>query len=176
MLQYTYLQALKEMKNVFDVRLKIAKLALEHGVSSTARQFSTTRDTVRKWRDRYLELGLSGLIDQSRAPKSCPHKLPGALEEKIIEIRKKQPYLGPYRIKSEHNIPASQGAINRVLKTAGLIRPRKRKHRVKKNLRKLKEQYRAFQKMQVDIKELRDIPRYYPFGVKRVPTLSVQRP
>ena len=169
MLEYTYLQALKEMKNVFDVRLKMAKLALEHGVSSTARQFSTTRDTVRKWRDRYSEMGPSGLIDQSRAPKSCPHKLPRALEEKIIEIRKKQPYLGPYRIKSEHNIPASQGAINRVLKTAGLIRPRKRKHRVKKNLRKLKEQYRAFQKMQVDIKELRDIPRYYPFMLNGFP-------
>ncbi len=53
MLEYTYLQALKEMKNVFDVRLKMAKLAFEHGVSDTARQFETTRDTVRKWCDRW---------------------------------------------------------------------------------------------------------------------------
>lgn len=169
LIEYTYASALNAMKNIYDVRLKMVRYAMEHGVSAAARHFATTRDTVRKWRDRYLESGASALMDQSRAPKYCPHRLSEQLEAKIIRIRIKQPYLGPYRIKSEHNIPASTGAIYRVLKSAGLTRGRRKKHHIKRDLREVKKQYRTFQKVQVDLKELRDIPRYYPFVLKGFP-------
>jgi len=42
------------MKNIYNTRYKIVRYALEHNVSAAAREYSTTRKTVRKWRDRYL--------------------------------------------------------------------------------------------------------------------------
>ena len=169
MINLSYYQAVVNMKNLFDIRKKMALYSLKHGISSTAVEFSTTRKTVRKWRDRYLEKGVSGLTERSRAPKKCPHKLSQQTEQKIIKIRKKQPYLGPYRIKEEHNINASCSAIYRVLKEAELIKPRKKKYKTKRDLRKLKQKLKPFQKIQVDIKELQDIPQYYPYILKGLP-------
>ncbi|MBU1006693.1 MAG: helix-turn-helix domain-containing protein [Candidatus Omnitrophica bacterium] len=44
-----------------------------HNVSKAAREFKTTRKTVRKWLYRYVEHGLVGLKDRPRSPKHIPH-------------------------------------------------------------------------------------------------------
>ena len=157
------------MKNIYNTRYKIVRYALEHNVSAAAREFATTRKTVRKWRDRYLKDGITGLADQSKAPKNCPHKLSKKIENRIIKIRKNQKYLGPFRIIEEHNIKASYGAVARVLKDAGLTRQRKKKYKVQRDLREVKKKMSPFDKIQIDLKELKDIPQYYPFLVKGFP-------
>lgn len=46
---------------------------------------------------------------------------------------------------------------------------RKRKHKVKLDLREVKNGLKAFEKIQIDIKELKDIPKYYPYIRKGYP-------
>jgi len=161
--ELTYFAVIKYMKNSFDLHLKMIQVAEMQGVSAAARAFHTTRKTVYKWLNRYRVQGLDGLLEKSRAPKRHPHQIPEELEQCIIAIRLKHPYLGPYRLKHEYHIPCSEGAIYRVIKQAGLTRARKRKYKVKRDLRKLKASMKPLEKIQVDVKELCDIPRYYPY-------------
>jgi len=163
MIEINYYEALKQMKNVYDIRKKIIEYAKIFGISAAANKYSTTRKTVRKWLNRYKEEGLKGLSDKSRAPKSSPLKIKKEEEEYILSKRKKHPYMGAERLKMEFNIKRSLGSIHRVIKEAGLVRGRKKKYKVKRDLREIKARLRAFEKMQVDIKELKDIPQYYPY-------------
>lgn len=75
----------------FNLRLEMVKYAEENGISKTARDYRTTRLTVRKWVRRYKEKGLNGLKDRSRAPHHIPHKTPKEIEEKVIELKKTHP-------------------------------------------------------------------------------------
>ena len=163
MLEFSYCEALNQMKNPYNIRLRLVKHAQRHGISSAARRFDTTRKTVRKWFGRFGLEGLDGLQDRSRRPKHSPNKLSEAIEQEIIAIRKRLPYLGAYRIRYEHGIKASEGAIHRVLRDAGLVRKRRKKHHKQQDLREYKKRFAPFEKIQVDLKELKDIVHYYPY-------------
>lgn len=163
-----YADVVKEREPKFNLRLRIAQGALtSKNVSQTAQLFGTTRKTVRKWRRRYLENGSKGLSDLSKAPKHIPHKIPKELEEKIVNLRKRFRSWGPERLKDQFGLSCSTWAIYRVLKEHGLNkRYRKRKHKKKQDLRLLKAKYRPFELIQVDVKDLEDIPNYWP-NIKR---------
>lgn len=136
------------------------------GVSATARAFHTTRNTVRKWNPelaegwltRYKLHGTRGLKDLSRAPKRSPKKIPATLEGRILAIRRRLPTWGPRRLKMDFAIPCSPGAIYRVIKQNGFIRRPKRKYRRKKAVATIRKHLKAFGTVQVDVKELCDIP------------------
>ena len=70
-----YYWIIRRMSNKFDYRLKMVEYAKLHSISSAAKEFSTTRKTVRKWLYRYEEHGLVGLKDRPRSPKHIPHKM-----------------------------------------------------------------------------------------------------
>ena len=57
----TYFDLVRQMKNPFDLRIKMVMYAKKYGNKPCARVFSTIVKTVRKWRRRYEEKGLSGL-------------------------------------------------------------------------------------------------------------------
>ena len=61
MIKFNYYEALKQMKNVYGVRKYLVKCASAFGISAAAREYSTTRKTVRKWLYRYNRYGLKGL-------------------------------------------------------------------------------------------------------------------
>lgn len=63
-----------------DSRYTVTEVAAAHGVS---------RPTVRFWRDRYRCEGRSGLEDRSHAAATCPHRTPVAIEELIVEERRR---------------------------------------------------------------------------------------
>jgi len=113
--------------------------------------------------------GVAGLEDRSRAPKHCPHKLAKAIEDKIIEIRHRLPYLGAYRIQREHHLSVGLTAIYRVIREAGLVRKRRKKAQMKRDRREVKKRYLPFEKIQVDLKELQDLAQYYPYFLHRYP-------
>ena len=118
-----------------DIREEIAILALDErlSVSEIARRFGVSRPTVRLWRDRYRELGRSGLIDRSHAPHSCPHKTSAEIEELIIAERIRWGYGSKKilrRLQDQHpgiELP-SRAAADGMLKRAGLVEPRRRRH------------------------------------------------
>jgi len=157
-----YNDLIKDMSNKFNLRLEMVRFAREHGVSEAAREFETTRKTVRKWRDRYEEDHTKGLSDRSRAPHHIPHKMPEAKEAKIADLRERHKRRwGPHRLKTHYGLDVSEDAIGRVIRQKGLTRGRRRKWRRRQDLRDKKAQMRAFEKMQVDTKDLKDMPEYY---------------
>ena len=141
----------------------------EKNLSFTARAFRCDRKTVRKWLRRFLKEGPQGL---KRKPKKNPppHKTPHEIEGKVIELKKKNPKLGQDKIKhilsGQYGIEISSSTINRILNQKGLIKKRKKKWQKKRDLKKLREDMNALEELQVDVKELDDIPPIYPLIAK----------
>ena len=157
-----YYEMMKEMPNKFNLRLEIVRFARDHGVSGAAREFKTTRKTVRKWLRRYEKDHTHGLHDQSRAPHFIPHKMSDKKESEIELLRKRHgKRWGPHRLKMHYELTVSENAIARVIRQKGLLWKRRRKWRRREDLRAKKAAMRAFEKMQVDTKDLQDIPEYY---------------
>ena len=144
------------------IRQKIVRYAQQHGNKPAARHYGCDVRTVREWKKRFKASGTSALVNKSRAPHRCPHKTSLELEEQIVQKRKIAPCYGPKRLKFFNpSLKASEGAIYRVLKERGLLRKRRKKYRVKQDLRKVKARYRSLTHFQEDVKHLYDIPYYW---------------
>lgn len=158
-----YYQVVKVMKSKFNFRYHLVQYAKTHSVSSAAREFRVSRKIVRKWIRRFEKGGLRALEDQTRAPRHIPHKLKELDENKIQLTREKYPQWGPKRLKMLARLPFGASAIYRVLRERRLCH-KKKKYQKKRDLRELKKSlYGVFEKFQVDVKYLDDIPEFYPF-------------
>jgi transposase InsO family protein len=99
-------------------------------------RYKISRKTGYKWVHRYEEAGASGLEDRARIPRRCPHKTPDAVEEAILEIRRKHPRWGAKKIlamlrrqRQPDPLPNKTTVAN-ILKRHGCVQsPRKRIHR-----------------------------------------------
>src|SRR3990170_1702396 len=157
---YTMIKS-KDKGFVFGVRLQMVRHALEYGIKATARVYGASKNTIKKWVRRYKRDGTKGIVEISRAPHHIPHKTKRDIEEEVLRQREKVPCFGAKRLKREFDIPCSHYAISRILKEHGKIKPRKRKKRVRNNLREIKDKFRAFEKNCIDTKHLYDIPYYW---------------
>ena len=157
-----YYELVRDMSNKFNLRLEIVRFARDYGISEAAREFKTTRKTVRKWVVRYAADHTRGLADRKRAPHRIPHKMSAEGEARIVALREahKRKW-GPYRLKQHYGLEVSENAIARVIRQKGLMKKRRRKWQRRQDLREKKAQMRIFEKMQVDTKDLQDIPEYY---------------
>src|SRR5437667_6543337 len=54
----------------------IKRLATGERLTDLCREYGISRKTGSKFKRRFEELGVTGLADQSRAPKVIPHKTP----------------------------------------------------------------------------------------------------
>jgi len=173
-----YYTILKESKDNFWIREKLIKYALAYGNKPAAREFNTTVKTVRKWVKRYLAKGEEGLKDRSRRPNKMPNKMDEKYERKIIELCEKKAKRGKKvnasLIKRYLGIPYSVNAIKRVMKDYGYIKLNKPKKERKRDLREKKKAYKAFEKLQVDIKYLNDIPElFYEYKRYKLPKYQI---
>jgi len=100
-----YYTMIRSKNHIFDYRLHMVHSAITLGVKPTARIYKTSAPTVRKWRDRFEDEGSAGLRDRSRAPHSCPHKLPKEAEDTITTLRKRLPGFGAEHLKDEFDLP-----------------------------------------------------------------------
>ncbi len=157
-----YFDVVRQMKNAFNYRLRLVTHARQHGIKAAARAFRTTVPTVRKWLRRYEKQGLKGLQELSRAPHSCPHKITGELAQRVVELRRRLPTFGARRLRREGELPLGHGAIERLLRQHGLLRPRRRKYQKKQDLAERKATWALFQQISADTKDLDDIPPYWP--------------
>lgn len=144
----------------FELRMRMVLFAQREGIRSATRFFRTTRNTVRTWLRRYQEQGVSGLADQSRAPKRIPHKTPRAVEREVCRLRRAFPRWSVDRLETHFGLACSRNAAHRIIRQAGLVKPRRKKPRRRNDLRAEKARLRPFEKIQIDTKELRDMPRY----------------
>ena len=157
-----YYDLMKDMAIKFNLRLEMVLAAREHGVSEVARRYQTTRKTISKWSQRYKDHGLDGLKNQKRTPKRIPHKMNRENEEKIIKLRKKLHTFGARPLKNHLGIEYSHTAVHRVLKQNGLVKPKRKRWKKRKNLSELKKAYAFFEKSQIDTKDISDILPYWP--------------
>ena len=156
-----YYTMVRSKNHIFDYRLHLVIHANTYGKKSAVRVFGCSINTIRKWVRRFQAQGLAGLKDLSRAPHSCPHKLSPKAEKTILSYRDRAPCFGARRLKEEFELPWGVNAIARVIRENRKTRKRKRKHRVKKDLRAIKAAYKPFTRFQVDTKYLNDIPAYW---------------
>jgi transposase len=154
----------------FAVRYQMVMSALSKGIRPTMRDFRCSRNTVRLWLRRYQEQGLAGLEERSRAPHHIPHKTPPEVEQQVVEARDAIPCFGPRRLKRYFDLPCSTGAIARILKQSGRSQRRKKPRPPARSLAAEKLSWPAFGLLQVDVKDLSDLPGYrelIPFGLPR---------
>jgi putative transposase len=105
------------------------------GMGELCAHFGVSRKTGYKWLGRYLEGGVEGLRDQSRAPHRCPHRTPDGVAEAIVAMRRVHPRWGPKKIvevlvrrQPELAVPAVSTA-GAILQRAGLVSGRRRRTR-----------------------------------------------
>jgi len=156
-----YYQVMRESKDPKRVRLKLVQTARRKGIKATARLFSCSPNTVRKWLGRF-DGTLASLEDRSRAPHRSPNKLSPEAERQILAAKKRLPTWGAARLKRDMALPYSEGAIRRVVGERGLARKyRRKKHQNKQYLRELKKRWRLWQQISADTKYLMDMPQYW---------------
>ena len=101
------------------------------------RRFGIHRSKGYKWLQRYRELGPAGLEDRLPLARSCPHKTPDVVVDRIVAIRKEHPWDGPKKLRERliaaglepERVPAAS-TIGEILDRYGLIRPRRARLRV----------------------------------------------
>jgi transposase InsO family protein len=82
-------------------------------------------------------------------------------QAKVIQARTRLHTWGARPLKERFDIPYSADAIHRVIKQAGLVKPKRRRWRKRKDLSELKKKLALFEKAQIDTKDLSDILPYW---------------
>ena len=161
----SYSDFLKDSAEPLELRkAMVARYKELKSITAVALEFNTTRKTVRKWVTRF-EGHISSLKNHSKAPKEPHLQLEDRTRELIIQFRKDRPSLGySYVISylSQHKcteIP-SAATIYAIWKKNKLLKRHYKKSEKKKDCRAIKQKYLAFEKIQIDVKELVDIPNY----------------
>ena len=169
-LDLSYQEMMRSSDPKFAVRYQIVLSALSKGIRPTMRAFRCSRHTVRLWLRRYQEEDLAGLEERSRAPHHISHKTPPEVEQQVLEARDAIPCFGPRRLKRCFDLPCSTGAIARILQQSERSRRRKEPRLPARSLAAEKLSWPAFGLLQIDVKDLSDLPGYrelIPFGLPR---------
>jgi putative transposase len=111
---------------------------LEPGTSIAllCRRFGISRKTGHKWINRFKAEGNPGLKDRSRARLTQAHQTSEAVIEQILEIKHRHPDWGPVTIGSNlyrrdpHYAWPADSTIGEILKRHGLVKPRRKRHKV----------------------------------------------
>ena len=102
-------------------------------LTDLCQKYGISRPTGYKLLERYEQLGIEGLKEQSRAPKNCPHRTPKEILNLIIQEKLKNRKRGPRKIRAQLNrqhpgldLPAIS-TISYWLKKEGLVEKRKKR-------------------------------------------------
>jgi transposase len=132
------------------------------GIKQTARDFRTSRNTVRKWWRRWMEDGYRGLEERSRRPQHSPLATPPEEREHLVALKAKYKRLGADQIRIIEGLSRSARTMRKIWREEGVSsRKRRKKYRTKQNLREMKRRWDLFQQICEDTKDLGDIPEYY---------------
>ena len=101
-------------------------------ISELCREFGISRSVGHKLLKRYREEGEGGIVPKSRRPKSHALETSAEMVCEIVSLRKRHPTWGGVALREllldeydEREVPSSR-TIDRVLKRAGLVSPRRK--------------------------------------------------
>jgi transposase len=162
MCPYRYYNVMRTSKDPKQIRYQMVVSVDRVGIKQTARDFHTSRTTVRKWWRRWQEEGYLGLEERSRRPRHSPLATPAEEREHLVALKAKYKRLGADQIRQIEHLSRSPRTIRKIWRAAGVSsRKRRRKSKTKQNLREMKRQWELFQQIGEDTKDLWDIPEYY---------------
>lgn len=155
---------LKGKDKIVGLRLAIVRRAKEFSIKTSAEYYKTTPKTVRKWCSRY-DGNLNSLEDQSKRPHNIRNKLKKEDIDRIETFCDKQKsnnkkIVGAYLIR-DMDLPFSLPTVNKYIELLGFKSEKQSRKKKKRNLSEIKKEMRSFEKIQVDIKYLDDIPEFY---------------
>ncbi|GBR75284.1 putative integrase, partial [Candidatus Termititenax aidoneus] len=164
MQKYNNIMGLMSGTGKYTYRLGLAHSSYKLGIKPAARLFKCTVKTVRKWRRRYEQQGASGLQELSRRPHKMPNRCPADFEEKVLALRRttRNRYGAEKLIERFAIKEYGKSCLKRIIREHGLKRERKTRVKKRKHLWSVKRLYKAFEKIQVDVKVLTDIGNYWP--------------
>lgn len=80
------------------VRFIAALESCRYTMTELCQEYGISRKTGYKWAERYMQEGVDGLKDRSRAPLRCPHRTASRCERALVEERRKHPLWGPRKL------------------------------------------------------------------------------
>lgn len=122
--------------NTMDQRIEFVIRAMmkEESFLHLCREYGISTKTGYKWRDRFLEKGQAGLLDESRRPKKSAQTAEDIVCE-LVRIKKLKSRWGPKKIRNLYEashrgeqIP-SQSTVSRILEKAGFVDKKKRRRK-----------------------------------------------
>jgi putative transposase len=124
-------------KTPVEERLQfLARLRDGERLVDLCREFEISRKTGSKFKKRFEELGLNGLLDQRRAPKTIPHRTPDEIVKLILALRRLRSTWGPKKLhealKRKHpkiHIPAPSTIADILNRNGVEMNRRIRKHK-----------------------------------------------
>ena len=153
---------------IIKKRLEMIRFANRSGYKTTAKFYSCSRRTIKKWCRRYSLYGINGLKDLSRRPKYSPKKIDSNVINLITNTVREAKYKGKYitvnNIRRKNKINSySNSTINRYInKATGKVR-NKKKTKTNGGSTEWKKELKPFQLIQMDIKYLTDIDNLRPY-------------
>ena len=98
-------------------------------------EYGISPKTGYKWRERFLQHGMSGMQELSRRPKDSPGGLEEAVVCEIVRLKERHRHWGPRKIRKVyerlHQEAPSESSFKRVLERAGLVEARRLRARQK---------------------------------------------
>jgi transposase len=162
MCPYRYYNVMRTSKDPKQIRYQMVLSVDRVGIKQTARDFRTSRTTVRKWWRRWVEEGYKGLEERSRRPRHSPLATPPEEREHLVALKAKYKRLGADQIRQIERLRRSARTMRKIWREEGVSsRRRRRKSKTKQNLREMKRQWELFQQIGEDTKDLWDIPEYF---------------
>jgi putative transposase len=114
----------KFIANLESCLYDMTELCEKHGIS---------RKTGYKWAERFVQEGVVGLKDRSRAPKHSPRQTAPSVAERLLALRRQHPGWGPRKLLAwlEKHEPGQDwpraSTVGGLLKRAGLVQPCRRR-------------------------------------------------
>jgi transposase InsO family protein len=123
-------------RSIVSIRREFVLKALskEAPITELCRQYGVSRKTGYKWVQRFRQLGVDGLEDQSRRPHTSPLATTAEVTIEIIKVRQEHPTWGARKLRLllERRLGVeaapSEATISRVLERVGMVRKRRQRH------------------------------------------------
>jgi transposase InsO family protein len=123
-------------------------------IEATAERFQVDAKTVRKWRDRFVAEGETGLLDRSSRPHRSPNRTAPARRQAVVELRLAHRW-GAAHIGHELTMAAS--TVQSILRSEGLARLDRGDRATAEPVRRYQRE-RPGELVHVDVKKLAGIP------------------
>ncbi len=126
-----------ELSEKIERRLEMIYAHTKHGktIQEVIKEFGVCLDTYYYWYHRYVEMGIFGLFDSKRGPKTPHNKISDDVASKVVEIADYHPELDAPEIlevldcSSGHK--PSVVSAQRILRSKGMNRPKGRRSKKK---------------------------------------------